>query len=192
MPIMDILTKAGNRAKAVVAKVLAEVTAKLGAAAMAVAEKEKARAKPGKDRRILVLGDAAQNRKTQFKKDKTDVSKPTIACRSCGEKGHRSSDCTSGTAHFGMVQVCKMSEEDNTNEGAESIMGISCISITLFVFLMQLYYYVKVPSGFVCNYTSAYQAAVLTIKKFIKLKASTGNVKDYAVGAITVARVFVA
>ena len=40
-----------------------------------------------------------------------------------------------------------MSDEDDTNEGVACILGMWCMLITMFVLLVQLYYYVKIPSG---------------------------------------------
>ena len=64
--------------------------------------------------------------------------------------------------------------------------------ITNFDLPVQTYNYVKVPSGVSFNYVSVYPAVALTFKKLIKLKAATGNFKDLAVGAITLARVYAA
>ena len=50
----------------------------------------------------------------------------------------------------------------------------------------------KIPSGNSFHYVSVFSAVVLTFKKLIKLKAATGNIKDSAVGAITLARVYAA
>ena len=50
----------------------------------------------------------------------------------------------------------------------------------------------KILSGKSFNYASVFPAVEPTFKKIIKLKAATGNIKDLAVGAITVARVIAA
>ena len=62
-----------------------------------------------------------------------------------------------------------MSEED-TGDYEACILGIWCMLITIFVLLVQIYNYVRVPSGNSFNYVSAYPAVVLTFKKIIKLK----------------------
>ena len=64
--------------------------------------------------------------------------------------------------------------------------------IIIFVLLVQIVNEVKIPSGNLFNCVSVFPAVVLTLEKLINLKAATGNLKDLAVGAITVARVFAA
>ena len=63
---------------------------------------------------------------------------------------------------------------------------IICVSLLPIVNAM------KNPSGISLNYVSVFPAVALTMDKLINLKAATGNLKDLAVGAITVARVFAA
>ena len=64
--------------------------------------------------------------------------------------------------------------------------------IVIFVSLLQIVNAVKNPSGNSLNYVSVFPAVALTLYKLINLKAATGNLKDLAVGAITVARVLAA
>ena len=73
----DVSTKA-NRAKAAVAKVLAEVTAKVWTAAMAVVKKIKQaeKEKPAKARRILVLVVVDQDQKTQLRRRRLTLQNP--------------------------------------------------------------------------------------------------------------------
>ena len=64
--------------------------------------------------------------------------------------------------------------------------------IAIFVLLERIVNEVKIPSGNSLNYVSVFPAVVLTFKKLIKLKATNGNIKDLAVGAITLVRVYAA
>ena len=62
----------------------------------------------------------------------------------------------------------QISEEDET-EGAACILEIWYMLITMFVLLVQIYNYVKIPSGKSFNYVSIFPAVVLTFKKLINL-----------------------
>ena len=85
--------------------------------------------------------------KDAVKKDKTDVGKPGFTCWSCGEKGHRQSDCTWKESLVGMANVTYVPEED-TGEYEACILGIWCMLITIFALIVQIYNYVKVLQEF--------------------------------------------
>ena len=64
--------------------------------------------------------------------------------------------------------------------------------IIICVSLLQIVSAVKNSSGISLNYVSVFPAVALTMDKLINLKAATGNPRDLAVCAITVARVLAA
>ena len=51
-----------------------------------------------------------------------------------------------------------MSDDDDTDEGDACILGMWCMLIKMFVLLVQLHYFVKIPSGVTYNYVSVYPA----------------------------------
>ena len=58
-------------------------------------------------------------------------------------------------------------------------LGIWCMVVTIFALRVQMYNFLKVPSGIFFNYVSVYPAVALTLQ-------------NQAVGAITLARVYAA